>query len=321
MTGFQHQIAPLAQKNTQLAAELRRLPELIREPGGTSPAGLAVLMDVFLRRTDRFESFFKEIFHVGRHHGRYCAPLQAVYWLAGEGRLDDFFRQTATGGPVLQKLLDWAWFRERRLFSERDIEKIIDGIRPGTTAVEYRGLRRRRESLDMQKYILEDFQDKPQVFDPMDLPMIAHTLERSRWQNYKAVCDRLNAPELLHYYLTHRLTYARTPARGSYRVFRSGRGQCTDAAYFSRDMLNRSGYRTFLRSVRWDADPWAGLHTGAGIIDRNGHYLLVANFNGVNRPSGPHARIEAVDRCLARGNRIVDRRWGAYFPPPESDAP
>jgi len=319
MTGIEKQLAPLAEKNARLAGELRRLPEFSLNPDGPAPGGLATLLDTYLNRTRRFDSLFGEIYRIGRYFGRYCAPLQAVYWLSREGRLEDFFRQMDGTGSILDLLLGWAWFQERRLFSHDDIGRIIDGIRSGQVMADYRQLRRRRNSTQLQTYILEDFQDKPQIFDPGDLPMIADTLGRSRWQNFEAACDRLNAPELLHYYLKHRLTYARTPARGTYQTFRSGRGQCTDAAYFSRDMLRRSGYRTFVRSVKWSADPWGGLHTGAGIIDGNGHYMLVANFNGVNRPSGPHKRIGSVDRCLARGNRIIDRRWGAYFPPSIDD--
>jgi hypothetical protein len=320
MTGIRNQIAPLALRNRLLAAELARLPDLKIETGNGSTGGLAALVEIYLNRTDLFESLFGEIYPIGRRHGKYCVPLQAIYWLAREGRLDAFLQQTAGVGSILERLLDLAWFDERLFFSNGEIRRIIDGIQSPPHMADYRQLRRRRDSKQLQQYILEDFQDKPEIFDPGDLPMIGNTLCRTRWQDFEVVCDRLNAPELLHHYLKHRLTYTQTPARGTYRTFRSGRGQCTDAAYFSRDMLDRSGYRTFVRSVKWNADPWTGLHTGAGVIDSRGRYLLVANFNGVNRPSGPHLRVDALDRCLARGNRIIDRRWGAYYPPPADPA-
>ena len=336
MTGSQNQLSSLAKKNRLLASELKRLPDLAEIDGRDEPRdGLSALVETYLHRTDAFESLFGEICRVGRRRDRkYCAPLQAIYWLNMENRLEGFFGQTADGAPamsdtakpaaappILDRLLDWAWFDEPLFFFRNryrphhrwpPVGARHNRIQPP--------LRHRRGSKLLQKYILEDFQDKPEVFNPGDRPLIGRALRQSRWQNFDAVCDRLNAPELIHYYFKHRLTYTQTPARGTYRTFRSGRGQCTDAAYFSRDMLARSGYRTFIRSVKWNADPWTGLHTGAGAIGKNGHYLLVANFNGVNKLSGPFGRIDQVDRCLARGNAIIDRRWGAYFPPlPEHD--
>ena len=332
MTSIQNSLSILGERNHFLSAEIARLPDLAGKPDRTPCQGLTTLMEAYFSRTEAFESLFAKIYRIGRiGHRKYCTPLQAVYWLAKEGRIEQFFNQPAEGKarpddsrrpnqtrgglPVLDRLLDWAWFEEPVFFSDRDIRRIIGGIQAPPVMADYRRLRIRRTSNQLQRYILEDFQDRPGLFDSGDHGYIGKALAQTRWQKFETVRDRLNAPELLHYYLTNRMTYTQTPARGTYRTFRSGRGQCTDAAYFSRDMLARSGYQTFVRSVRWNANPWTGLHTGAGVIDQNGKYLLVANFNGVNKFSGPYGRIEQVDRCLARGNRIIDQRWGAYFPP------
>jgi hypothetical protein len=58
-----------------------------------------------------------------------------------------------------------------------------------------------------------------------------------------------------------------------------------DAVYFAQFMLERTGYKTFMRSVKWDADPWDGLHTGPGIILGDGCYLLVYSYTGINSMS------------------------------------
>jgi hypothetical protein len=64
-------------------------------------------------------------------------------------------------------------------------------------------------------------------------------------------------------------------------------------------MLKRAGYKTFMRSVKWDTDPWDGLYTGAGIILDDGHYLLFSNYTGINFIAGPFADIESLDRKLS----------------------
>ena len=58
-----------------------------------------------------------------------------------------------------------------------------------------------------------------------------------------------------------------------------------------------------------------GLHTGAGIIQNDGSYTLVANYTGINKLSGPHKSIADIDSQLAGDHKIVDQRWGAYYPP------
>jgi hypothetical protein len=74
--------------------------------------------------------------------------------------------------------------------------------------------------------------------------------------------------------------------------------------------------KTFIRSVKWDEDPWDGLHTGAGIIQGDdGGYLLVANFTGINTISGPFADIDNLDQALSCNKKIIGSKWGAYYPP------
>ena len=125
--------------------------------------------------------------------------------------------------------------------------------------------------------------------------------------------DRLNSPELVDYWIWNNVTYRKAVAHGAYRTFKSKKGQCTDASYFSVHMLRKAGYKTFMRSVKWSYDPWNGVHTGAGVILDDGSYLLVADFDA-SRMSGPYKDLSKLDNKLA-GGRIIDRRWGAYYPP------
>ena len=70
-----------------------------------------------------------------------------------------------------------------------------------------------------------------------------------------------------------------------------------------------------MRSVKWDQDPWDGLHTAAGIVLDDGSYLVVSNYTGINALAGPYTELDRLDHKLSCGKKIIGRKWGAYFPP------
>lgn len=162
---------------------------------------------------------------------------------------------------------------------------------------------------------MDDFLKKKEIFDVHDWETIEAALKRSRWKLFYSVADRLNAPELASYYIDKYFFFRKTPANGEYFTFFSKKAQCTDATYFAQFMLKRAGYQTLMRSVKWDEDPWDGLHTGAGIILDDGRYLLVSNYTGINSISGPSATVPSLDRNLSCDKTIIGRKWGAYYPP------
>jgi len=143
---------------------------------------------------------------------------------------------------------------------------------------------------------------------------------QNKWDNFGIVSDRLNSPQLVHFYINKFITYrGGKRAHGTYLTFKFKKGHCTDAAYFAKDMLKRNGYKTFMRSVRWGPNDWTDVHTGSGIILEDGSYLLVADFgwnNYRNTLSGPFKTIHEVDNILSRGRTVTYRMWGAIFPPP-----
>ena len=153
------------------------------------------------------------------------------------------------------------------------------------------------------------------MFDVTDWQQIETAIDQSRWKAFYTVADRLNSPELVSYYINKYFSFRKTQASGVYSTFFDKKVQCTDAAYFAQFMLKRAGYKTFIRSVKWDEDPWDGLHTGAGIILEDRRYLLVSNYTGINSISGPFNSIEGLDQKLSCGRKIIDRKWGAYYPP------
>lgn len=83
------ELTELTQKNPLLVQELGKLPEL---QDGVSETDVNVLRDIVtLYNSDpvNFENAFNEMYKVGLPEVRkYCSPLQAVYWLIENGKID-----------------------------------------------------------------------------------------------------------------------------------------------------------------------------------------------------------------------------------------
>ena len=138
------------------------------------------------------------------------------------------------------------------------IHEIIQKITCSDKAEEYAILVLHHTPLQLQGYIIEDFLKKREIFDTTDWETIETAIENARWKSFFRVADRLNAPEFINYYINKYFLFRKIPANGVYFTFLGNKAQCTDAAYFTQFMLKRSGYSTFIRSVKWDKDPWTG---------------------------------------------------------------
>ena len=342
-------LAFIGQSNALLAGELTKLPEIrtIRNRG--TRLAMDNLLALYRMSPDRFDQMFRHMNRIGLPDNRkYCTPLQAFFWAVedekmnasgdllgldvertfdNQGRCRPRLNDTAkppdkrlgtgcaTSAPCLDNVLDAAWNGESRLLGDRTIRDIVHGIQTDDAAQDYAMLVRKRTSRQIQGYIMDDYLQTPSIFAARDWSTIESAINQSRWKQFFTVADRLNAPELVSYYINKYFYFRKTPASGVYFTFFEKSAQCTDAAYFAQFMLARAGYRTFIRSVKWDPDPWDGLHTGAGIVLDDGSYLLVANYTGINAISGPFADTAALDRKLSCRHSIIHSQWGAYYPP------
>lgn len=346
---IQTQLARAEHLNPYLADELRKLPELTSCIVDSAGATLYNLLDIYQFAPGRFDHMLERMCTTGlSEHRHYCSPLQAFFWLIQDEKLgasgtllglnivntpdqngdchpslesagDTLADGTHEGGSgmhyTLDKVLDAAWNGETGLLMSSDIQQIIRRIQFQEESEEYAWHVKRHNDRKLQGYILDDFLRKRHIFHEKDWEIIQAALEHSRWKSFYSVADRLNAPELVSYYINKYFMFRKTPANGVYFSFFNQEAQCTDAAYFAEFMLKRSGYKTFMRSVKWDDDPWDGLHTGSGIVMDDGRYLLVSNFTGINAMAGPFAEVEQMDDKMSCGRTIIDRKWGVYYPP------
>ena len=349
MTSIEKNLKHLGRLNLYLADEVAKLPEIRKFKTNSSRLALSNLLKIYRFAPHEFDGMFESMNKIGLpKYRKYCSALQAMLWLLQdekmstsglllgltiERRVDETGKgrphlSSSPGSPneendstvtsheyTLERILDAAWHDECQLLHRSTIHQIISRIQTTPEAEEYALLIKRHDDLQLQRYIMNDFMKNRGIFDVDDWPRIKTAVEQSRWKVFYTVADRLNAPELISYYIRKFFSFRKMPSSGVYFTFFDKKAQCTDAAYFAQFMLDRAGYKTFIRSVKWDNDPWDGHHTGAGVILEDGGYLLVSNYTGLNSLSGPYSNLESLDRKLSCDRKIVDRKWGAYYPP------
>ena len=349
VTSIENSLNSLGRLNHHLADEVAKLPEIRKFRTESSRLALSNLLKIYRFTPDGFDRIFDAMDKIGMPaYRKYCFPLQALLWLIQDEKLSasgmllglKIEKKTNKKGNcrphlisaikspnrktdstsidrhyTLEKVLDAAWCGESLLMQSSNIHQIIHRIRKQSEVDEYALLVKGHDDLQLQSYIMDDFLRKREIFDVNDWQQIETAIEQSRWKAFYSVADRLNSPELVSYYINKYFSFRKTPASGVYFTFFDKTAQCTDAAYFAQFMLERAGYKTFMRSVKWDEDPWDGLHTGAGIILEDGRYLLVSSYTGINSMSGPFSSLEKLDQKLSCGREIIGTKWGAYFPP------
>jgi len=135
--------------------------------------------------------------------------------------------------------------------------------------------------------------------------------KEEEWKDYKTAVERLNAPELLDFYINNNFNYRMdiTGCKNAKYVFSIKYGDCDDLANFGKIALRRAGYSVFGRKIRTGFNPEDG-HMGSGIILKDKQYLLVVNFTKMgNRMSGPYEKISDLDNNLVSGKRIIGASW------------
>ena len=95
---------------------------------------------------------------------------------------------------------------------------------------------------------------------------------KKRWGNFSEVIDRLNAPELLHYY--DKMNISDEDYWGERKtnksVFEDGCGNCVDVSQFNTFCLSKAGYKTYLIAVHTTY----GNHMIAAFKDKGKIYIL-----------------------------------------------
>jgi len=310
----------LAQKNQLLVQELGKLPELQDGISETEIYALKKIVEMYNIDQANFENAFNKMHRIGLPEFRkYCSPLQALFWLAEDNELSNYNALISDYSLVI--LLDKAWKFDPlsyRLITDRQIREIIDSIENGDIRKQYlNDLQNGNTCYQLQSSFASDYRISKrhhmQIFSKKSAKIIEKNLlapkAALRWEDFNTVVDRLNAPELLDYYINLNIKYKknRTNSHTPKHTFLHHWGDCDDLAVFGKYILMKGGYKANPRYVYWTLDNRG--HVGVVVILEDGRYLLAVDFGGRNRMSGPYTKISEVDKTLSGGHFINDSGW------------
>ncbi len=262
------------------------------------------------------------MYQVGKHEVReYCTPLQALFWLAEDEEIESLRSQIQDYS--LRNLLDSSWiFDDRVKLEELDItdqeaktivasinKEVIWYAKHQKTAKDVVILcYNRNPNAIPRKY--RELIERDKIYQKSKLIIDKNKL---RWEKPEIVIDRLNAPELLDYYIDKNIVYAHyipNYHRPYSSIIKQKYGDCDDLANFGRHVLTKAGYKVSGRRVgkRY-------CHIGTYIKLENGSYLLAVDLrrNGTNNMSGPYKTILEIDQALGYGHRFGPQRSEFYF--------
>ena len=311
----------LADKNPLLAHELAKLPEL--QDGISEEEALALSVIVKLYNDDpvAFETAFSKMYKIGIPEVRkYCSPLQALFWLVEDGKLNEAKNFVFQDLFILEKLLEEAWALDRYppfpiKISEREFSEVLAGIKDEQRKNYYIDLIRDDDPVILAALYL-DYDLQSNIFSSKARKILqGYIVSDPRWGNIEVVVDRLNAPELLDYYINSSIAYRYSPR--SHRSFRSvineRFGDCADLANLGRAALTKAGYDAFGRFL----GEFPNDHIVLGIKLEDGSYFLAVDFNQTgNHMKGPYKTLLELDQAVGYGSRYKSRepfvfeRWG-----------
>jgi hypothetical protein len=285
-------LSKLDQLNPKLGEELKKLPEIRDGISQNEIKALEAMADLYHQMPEKFDSTFNQMYQVGKPEVRkYCSPLQALFWLFEDGKIDDAER--IIENYSLDALLDKAWdfkIPESFFMPYETVNEVIKGIKDLDLVKEYKRLVKDRSSRGMiQRGLIMDLRRNKKNFSRDVRKIIKEYKNKkyvdSRWENFDTVVDRLNSTFLIHDYISKNIEYKTIPGitYSPKTVFKRGWGDSDDLAYFGKSILDRAGYKTFWVEA---GDRDIIYHPGSGITQDDGSYLLVVDFGTTGNDYG-----------------------------------
>jgi hypothetical protein len=278
-----------------LAIELGKLPELQDGISVQETQALERLHRKYVDDTDSFDRAFVEMYKIGLPDVRkYCSPLQALFWLAEDGELNE--QDNPLINYSLNNLLRKAWKFDTfhgSLMSDRQVADVIDGIMDEGERDQYLVVMQYSNTPKLQRYIYLDYKRDPEIFSTNAQKIIRATLfsksekHASRWKDFGTVIDRLNAPHLVDYYEKAKFKYVYwwelpTPEVNPRYVFKYNKGECVSITRFTVLCLGRAGYKA--REYRGKSISGRASFHAVCVFEINGEKYIMDNGKPV--PSG-----------------------------------
>lgn len=295
----------LYNKNPQLSYEIGKIPEFHDDVGADELAALESFVTFYLEYEYKFNLVFNEMYLIGLPDVRkFCSLVQAYFWLF----LDDkvHVAERLLNNYSTEKLLYEAWVLEHnkhyhrwRWRTQEAYSLFHSCLDPQLKKDIIAYYEKNQGAID---YIISTAEKFPTKFNHRYKPFNYSSLNRKhRWREKKIVINRLNAPELIHFYIYYEFFYEPNEYNTPKKMFRKKAGNCKALAELGQYLLKKAGFDTFLITVKDQDSICCKEHTGSGIITEKGDFILVVDMPKGKSVSGPYKRHE-IEKVLRTGN-------------------
>ncbi len=297
----------LTSDNATLAYELGKLPEFQDKITNQEIRALEELIGILDGYPQKFNYTFNQMNQIGLPHvRRFNAPLQALFWLFLDEDIDE--AKAIVLDYTLKDLLHAAWILKHTQHLNRwkwrteEAKKLFnscvdDDLR--SNIIEFY-----KKNNGATDYIISLAEQYPYsftyTFEPFNNELSKH---KNRWDDFEDVVDRINSPELIHYYIMSEYFYGIENYRDPKLIFKYKSGTAYSIARFGAFLLKKGGYKTFIKRVRVHGSLCARKHAGSGIVLENGGFLLVIDFPKGKSIVGPLDEA-TLDKTLSQGHCI-----------------
>jgi len=284
----------LAQKNTLLVQEIGKLAEIQDGISESGKAALEKIIGLYNSKPEQFNEVFKEMYQIGKPDIRkYCSPLQAIFWLSEDGKIDEL--SSVIADYSLKSLLTHAWqlkperyhYKGEYLdFTEQEAKNIISNLSKEKQVI-FSGLKPEMINKVLLVKYREDSSFLPKRIRSKIKSSIRETETKNhgRWKDFNVVQDRINSPELFHYWVSDAIVYRKASDFHQARhTFYSRDGDCITVLILGRKFLYRSGYK--VKSLKSAGIAIGSLGHFRGYIEENNLYQITIDFG----PYGNHIR-------------------------------
>lgn len=302
---IQSMLARLAHENSLLSSEIGKLPEFQKKVSLSDVNALKNLLYLYKKHTFKFNYAFKIMCQTGRPETRrFNAPLQALYWLVRDNKI--YEAEVLINDYNLEDLLVQAWVLTHNIHLHQWEWRTTEAVKLYKSCNNQEILQKIRAFYAKNKgvtdYIIALAKKHSESFGytykPFDETLAKH---RIRWNELDRVADRVNSPELVHFYIMKEFTFEPGEYAGPIKTFHRKSGNSAAVARLGSFLLKRAGYKTFKRKVRVNHSLCATEHTGAGIVLDGDRYLLVVDFPKGKRITGPYD-LTGLDEVLSKNH-------------------
>lgn len=125
----------ISKKNTLLAKELGKLPEMHNEIAPEKVSALEQIVDLYNADPAVFNNAFEQMYKVGKPDvRRYCSPLQALFWLIEDGRINEptSWKSEHIAVKILKEKKEWREREAGKLYDsclDNELKRKIDKVK------------------------------------------------------------------------------------------------------------------------------------------------------------------------------------------------